>query len=484
MAVPPDLNSPEQQAAYRAEQDRLAQERAAAAATPSAGEQWDKANPTAATLANAPGAIMGAVGDMFSAETVSGPKTGQWGQAGTQAAAQNASNVATGQAIAAGTNQTAGSLLGQASGAGQRQAPTTNYAGADRYASMADSSRNTANQYLNQAGSSAQQDQQLAALNNFANQGPGPSAAEAQLQAGSDAAQRGALSMARSGRGAGDSASSLRDAMFSNASTQAQTNQAAAGVRAQETADFQNRKLSALNAAMGGAGAIRSADAQATQLAQGTRGQDQASQQQAASQSQFNTTTAQNQTQINDAAKQGLINSAQGFQGMGIDAGLGYAQLGQGALDSQAQYELEQQQMRLDASKANQSADLEKDSGITGMATSALGAMAMFSDERAKELEQRESSLAKALETVGNAPGYSYRYKDPSQPGAKEGRMVGPMAQDIERGPLGDSIVMDTPQGKMLDKGRLEAVNTSAITELNHRLNSLERSLGGGRKAA
>ncbi len=60
--------------------------------------------------------------------------------------------------------------------------------------------------------------------------------------------------------------------------------------------------------------------------------------------------------------------------------------------------------------------------------------------------------------------------------------MVGPMAQDIERGPLGDSIVMDTPRGKMLDKGRLEAVNTSAITELNNKVKALEAALG--RRAA
>ncbi len=481
MAVPPDLNSPEQQAAFRAEEERKRQ--AAADAEAARNAPTGVNNELADVTGGIATGLADGISDAFSAETVSGPGKGQWGQSGTAAAAQNASNVATGQAIATGTNRTAGNLMGQAAGAGQRQAPTTNYAGADFHGARGSGARETAAGYINEAGSSAQQDAQLAALNNFANQGPGPSAAEAQLQAGSDAAQRGALSMARSGRGAGDSASALRDAMFSNATTQAQTNQAAAGVRAQETADFQNRKLSALNAAMGGAGAIRGADATAAQLAQGQRGQDLNAQSQAASQAQFNTQSQLQQQAQNDAAKQGLINSAQGFQGMGIDAGLGYSQLGQQALDSQAQYELEQQQMKLDAAKANQSADLEKDSGITGMLSSAAGALFM-SDERAKELDQRETALAKALETVGNAPGYSYRYKDPSQPGAKGGRMVGPMAQDIERGPLGDSIVMDTPQGKMLDKGRLEAVNTSAITELNHRLEALERSLGGGKAAA
>jgi hypothetical protein len=101
-----------------------------------------------------------------------------------------------------------------------------------------------------------------------------------------------------------------------------------------------------------------------------------------------------------------------------------------------------------------------------------------LSDERLKEIEGREEALSAALETVGNAPAYSYRYKDPHAPGAKPGRMVGPMAQDLERGPLGDSVVDDTPGGKMVNTGRLEMVNSSAITELNRKIEALEAALG------
>lgn len=471
----PDLNSPEAQAAYQAEEERR---RAEAAAYEAERNKGAGDYPVADFFGGLAEGAYNAVDDAFSAEQVSGPGGGAWGQSGTAAAAQNAAQVSHGRGIAGNAATQASSLNAQAGLVGTRRAPGTNYAAADRYASLGESARNTSNQYLSEAGSSAQQDAQLAALNRFATQGPGASAAEAQLQAGSDAAQRSALSMARSGRGAGESASALRDATFANAGTQAQTNQAAAGVRAQEEAAFRDRQLRALESAMGGAGAIRGADATATQLAQGTRGQDLASQAQAASQSQFKTSAELQQTGMNDAAKQGLINSGLGYQQMGTEADLGFSQLGQQALDSQAQYELEQQQMKLDAAKANQSADLEKDSGLTGMVSAGLGALSMFSDERAKDLEKRETSLARALETVGNAPGYSYRYKDPSQPGAKEGRMVGPMAQDIERGPLGESIVADTPQGKMVDPGRLEMVNTSAITELNHKVEALERALG------
>jgi hypothetical protein len=446
------------------------------------------------------GGMKSALSDTFSAEQVSGPEKGQWGTPGTvasgynQAAVQqgldrNASMTAQGQAIGQQMGQTSNSLLGQAGAAGNRAAPATNWAGADRYASQADSSRNLANKLVNQAGQSAGQDLQLQALNQFAQSGPGPSQAQAQLLAAQDANDRSALSLARSGRGAGDSASALRDAAFSNAQSQAQTGQSMAQLRAQEQAAFRQQQLQALESAMGGAGQIRSADATAAQLAQGTRSQDLQAQGQAADQAKFNTQTQQNQTSMNDALKLGLQNNALGFasegnatnlgfQNLGQQAEIDYAQLGQNALNSQADYELQQQQMTLDAAKANQQADLEKDSGITGLASSAAGALFALSDERAKDLEDKESALADALETVGNAPGYSYRYKDPSQPGAKGGRMVGPMAQDIERGPLGDSIIADTPQGKMVDEGRLEMVNTSAITELNHKVKALEAALG------
>lgn len=449
------------------------------AATSSQNALYDAADTVIHGAQGAWDGLTGALDDTFSAEQVKGPAPGQWGAPGTVAAGYNQGALARGSEVNAGMTSTANNLRGQATYAGQRAAPTTNWAGADRYGAYADSSRNVANNLVNQAGQSAGQDQQLYRLNQFANSGPGPSQAQAQLQAAQDANQRSALSLARSGRGAGDSASALRDAAFTNAQTGAQTGQAMAQLRAQEEAQFRQQQLQALEAAMGGSTAIRGADTAAAQVAQGTRAQDIQAQGQAMDRSQFDTQTQQTQTQLNDSLRLGLNDDAFGYTNLGQQTELDYAQLGQNALNSQADYELQQQQMALDAAKANQSADLEKDSGLTGLISSGVGAVAgLFSDERAKDLEQREAALADALETVGNAPGYSYRYKNPGMPGAKSGRMVGPMAQDIERGPLGDSIVSDTPQGKMVDPGRLEMVNTSAITELNHKVKALEEALG------
>jgi len=466
----PDLNDPEAQRQYQQQQEQARQQAAAQQAVLDKQKEADNSG-----ISGVVNGIWNTADDMFSAEQVSGPQGGSWGTSGSNAAIYNAGAAARGAQLNGSDARAAGELGNRAGYIQQRQAPTTNYAGADFHGAQADSSRTTAQGLTNQAAQAATQQRQLAALNNFANQGPGPSAAQAQLQAGSDAAQQSAMSMARSGRGAGDSASALRDASFQNANTQGNVAASAAQLRAQEDAAYKQRQLEALNSAMGGSTAIRGSDAAAAQLAQGTRAQDLAAQQQAAGQSQFRTQAQMQQTGLNDAAAGNLYNTGLGYRQLGQQGELQYAQLGQNALNSQADYELQQQQMAIDAAKANQSADLEKDSGVVGMIGSAAGAL--FSDERAKELEQRERSLAKALDTVGNAPGYSYKYKDPSAPGAKPGRMVGPMAQDIERGPLGETIVIDTPQGKMVDPGRLTMVNTSAITELNRRQEALERAL-------
>lgn len=475
----PNLNDPEAQAEYQRQQEagqRAGAEKAALDARIEDGEKdWTD------TIRKPFEAAGGAIDDFFSAETVSGPTGGQWGQSGTAAAMQNAQDVSRGRELSAGANADARTFNNQGVAAGNRAAPTTSTAGADLYDSMGQSSRNTAMDYTNRAGQSATQQQQLAALNNFAKAPEGPSAAQAQLQAGSDAAQRSAMSMARSGRGAGDSASALRDAAFSNATTQGNVASQAATLRSQEDAAFKQRQLEALNAAMGGAGAIRGADAAAAQLAQGTRGQDLASQQQQANQAQFDTTTKLQQTQLNDQARQGLYNTAQGYQQLGQSGELGFSQLGQNALNSQADYELAQQQMQLDAAKANQSADLEKDSGISGMIGAAAGVLGM-SDERQKKDVRAERALSKALGTLGNAPAYSYEYKDTSLPGTAPGRQSSSMAQDLERGPYGGDVVHETPNGKMVDYQAVVKLTPGALTELNHRLAALEKSLG--KKAA
>lgn len=70
---------------------------------------------------------------------------------------------------------------------------------------------------------------------------------------------------------------------------------------------------------------------------------------------------------------------------------------------------------------------------------------------------------------------YSYDYKDSSKPGAGEGRHLSVMAQDLEKaGPVGRSMVKNTPEGKVVDYGKGFAAMLASQVHLNERLKKSE----------
>lgn len=74
---------------------------------------------------------------------------------------------------------------------------------------------------------------------------------------------------------------------------------------------------------------------------------------------------------------------------------------------------------------------------------------------------------------------YEYEYKDPSAAGAGEGKFNGIMAQDLEKaGPVGKSMVMDTPQGKMVDYGKGFSAILAAQVDFNERMKQIEKRFG------
>lgn len=322
----------------------------------------------------------------------------------------------------------------------------------------------------------SRQQQSLEALNAFAKAPEGPSAAQAQLQAGVDAASRQQYGMARSQQGGGGSA--LRNAAFNAAGISGNAGNEAARLRAQETAAYKQQQLAALNAASGAAGALR----QGTQSFAATQaGQANADAALAQDTSKTNLQAELQGRQQNDATWLAATQTNAGYDAMRDN-------LAAQQQNSGVQYE---QARAAGAGIASgnwgtqQQVDQQNTAAWIGAGSAALGAGAtmMKSDERSKKLKEKESALSAALETVGNAPGYSYEYKDPSEPGAKAGRQYGPMAQDLEKGPLGDTLVKDTPTGKMVDTGRVAMMSASAITELNQRLKALEAALGKGKAA-
>lgn len=443
--------------------------------------------------------------DLLAGQSVYADTGGQWGQPGTAAAETNAQQQGQGAAENAFQKNEGASVVNRTQGLGA-QAGAAGGQAADVGISNANNSLTAARDAQFRAGPAtdwnpAQQtqggtQQTIDALNSFAaNSANSPSAAQAVANQTQSQGVGQALALARSGRGMGGNAAATGQAQGTIAQTNASAAAQGSQIAANEDAAAKGRTLAALNSSLGGGlglGQQQSTNAQFdTNTALATRGQNDAA-------TQANNQNALGWAGYGTGAQQGFMGLQQGYEGQGINANLGHQQLGssaniqhqqlgQNALNSQADYDLQQKQLDLDAQKANQANDAQRDSANAGLVSSALGAIGM-SDKRAKteieRLREKDSSLGKALSTLGNAPGFSYKYKNPDQPGAAHGTQVSSMAQDLEGGPLGSRVVHETPQGKMVNYTEVMKMTPGAITELNRKVSALEKALGGGRRAA
>lgn len=105
--------------------------------------------------------------------------------------------------------------------------------------------------------------------------------------------------------------------------------------------------------------------------------------------------------------------------------------------------------------------------GNNQMMGTALSAAAMFSDERGK-CDISEVDPGDFLDSI---TGYKYKYKDKKH---GEGEHVGVMAQDLEKTDAGSKLVVDTPEGKVVDYGKAGPHIMSSLANLNKRLKELE----------
>lgn len=104
-------------------------------------------------------------------------------------------------------------------------------------------------------------------------------------------------------------------------------------------------------------------------------------------------------------------------------------------------------------------------------AVSVVVSKIVMSDRRAKK--KIKPAKTKAQEFLDSLKAYSYEYKDPNQPGAKQGEMLGIMAQDLEKTSLGKQMVLDTPTGKMVDMGQGLAALLASQAYLNDQVKNL-----------
>lgn len=129
------------------------------------------------------------------------------------------------------------------------------------------------------------------------------------------------------------------------------------------------------------------------------------------------------------------------------------------------------------ASAAKSSADANAQNAYNGNMmgmVGSLGALAM-SDENQKTNVQ-DANPKSFLEALSAK---TYNYKNPNLPGAGEGQHMSVMAQDLESaGPVGQSMVQDTQNGKMVDYGKGFGAMLAAQVDLNKRLSAMESKKG------
>lgn len=265
-------------------------------------------------------------------------------------------------------------------------------------------------------------------LAQLAQMGSNNSAAQAQLQQGVNAANSSALSLARS----------------------------AGGNPAQQAAALRNAQMTQ-------AGNIQNAGAQSAQL--------QAQQQQAAAALQggvLQNMSGQDLTQAQLAAQQ-----QQGYLG---------SQLGAAGQDLQAQ----EANNALNSSNFNAAQGLNQSTSASNAATNGavLGAVAsgagkaLASDARLKrDIAPASDDTSAADSFLSTLKPYTFAYKDPEDapsPGAGTGRYLGVMAQNVEKGPTGETMVTETPRGKALEQGASMGAALAGIGRLHERLSALE----------
>lgn len=98
-----------------------------------------------------------------------------------------------------------------------------------------------------------------------------------------------------------------------------------------------------------------------------------------------------------------------------------------------------------------------------------LGYEELLSDERQKQ-DARTAEPARMMDAL--TP-YAYHYKPESGQDPSKQR-YGIMAQDLERTPMGASVVNDTPQGKQIDVPQAVGVSLASLANVNQRVRALE----------
>lgn len=122
---------------------------------------------------------------------------------------------------------------------------------------------------------------------------------------------------------------------------------------------------------------------------------------------------------------------------------------------------------------AKAQAEAQKQAALLGAGASLAGA-AVKSDRNLKKNIEKPSPdniIGKLEDMLNELKAYKYEYKNEDY---MPGEQMGIMAQDLEKSELGSEFVEDTPEGKMVDYGKMAPTMAAGIANLNERLSKLE----------
>lgn len=117
---------------------------------------------------------------------------------------------------------------------------------------------------------------------------------------------------------------------------------------------------------------------------------------------------------------------------------------------------------------------VEQGAKTTGGILSGIGTVLASDEKLKKDITDASDDISEFLNAV---KAHKYKYKNPEMDG--EGEYVSPMAQELEKSSIGESMVMDTPRGKMVDYSRGFGALLAAQAELNDRMKKLEGKKNG-----
>jgi hypothetical protein len=137
--------------------------------------------------------------------------------------------------------------------------------------------------------------------------------------------------------------------------------------------------------------------------------------------------------------------------------------LGQGQMQGGVQYGNTQQN--------TENVGTQNQTQVVGAVVGGVGTAAAASDRKLKkDISSADSEIKSWLDEL-SAKNYEYKEKKHG-----EGKKTGVMAQDLEKSPIGKSMVENTKDGKMVDFGKGLGAMLASLASINKRLGELEKS--------